>query len=161
MNYDIILISGDRMEKQIRIKDLKAMQDFAKEVNQHLFSGFVLCLSGDLGAGKTTFTQFLGESMGIQDAINSPTFTLMKIYEHTLPLYHIDAYRLEGVGSDQQLEEYIYGNGVCVIEWYEYIINSIPKACLMIDIEWVSQDERLLRLKGSGMYETIIEKLGD
>ncbi len=149
------------MEKQKLIKDLAEMKQFAQAISKFVGPGFVLCLSGDLGAGKTTFTQFLGEAMGIKDAINSPTFTLMKIYDHQLPLYHIDAYRLEGVGSDAQLEEYIYGDGVCVIEWYQYIIHSIPSDCLVIDIEWVSKTERLLRLKGSGMYASIVKNIGD
>jgi len=149
------------MKTTLTINNLLEMNALAQKLKTHLFPGFVLCLEGDLGAGKTTFTQFLGNAMGITDAINSPTFTILKIYEHDLPLYHIDAYRLEGVGSDAELEEFIYGEGVCVVEWYSYIHASIPNECLKMKIEWLSEDKRNVVIEGSGKYETIVHALSD
>jgi len=153
--YEEVMI----MKTVININNLSEMKALAQAMSQHLYAGFVLCLEGDLGAGKTTFTQFLGQAMGIQDPINSPTFTILKLYENKLPLYHIDAYRLEGVGSDQELEEYIYGDGVCVVEWYSYIHESIPSASLKMKIEWLSEEGRKVTLEGTDEYEKIVESL--
>ncbi len=134
------------------------MSNVAKVVANHLFEGYVICLSGDLGAGKTTFTQFLGRHMGIKDFINSPTFTIMKIYDHKPKLTHIDAYRLEH-DIDNDIEEYIAAEGVTVIEWYTYIQSSLPSEYLVMDIEWLSETKRKIYVKGTGRYEKTIEAL--
>ena len=131
------------------------------KVSKEVFPGFILCLEGDLGAGKTTFTKYLGKGMGFIDNINSPTFTIMKIYEGDLDLYHMDVYRLNGIGSDFDLEEYIYADGVCVIEWYRNIINSLPKEKLVIDIEIIDETKRLLKIEGTGIYEKIVQKVSN
>ena len=87
----------------------------------------LIILTGDLGAGKTTFTQGLALGMGITKTVTSPTFTIMKIYKNKLPLYHIDAYRLEGISQDLGLEEMMDDDGVCVIEWPLFIDDRLPK----------------------------------
>jgi tRNA threonylcarbamoyladenosine biosynthesis protein TsaE len=137
------------------------MEALARQLSERLFPGFVLCLEGDLGAGKTTFTQFLGKGMGITDTINSPTFNILKIYEGSLPLYHMDVYRLDGIGADYDLEDYIYGDGVCVIEWYHHILESLPDERLIIEIDILSDTARQLRMEANGVYEDILEALGD
>ena len=147
------------MKTQRIIEDIKGMERFALELSGYLFPGFVLCLEGDLGAGKTTFTKYLGKGMGIEDTINSPTFTILKIYENELPLYHMDVYRLEGIGADYDLEEYIYRDGVCVIEWYHHISESLPEEKLIIEIDILGDTKRRLRIEGTGRYEHIIEAL--
>ena len=148
------------MTWKIQIEDLPAMQRFAARVADYADKGFTLCLSGELGAGKTTFTQFFGRSLGIDEAINSPTFTIMKLYDKAdLSLVHIDAYRLEGFGEDESLEEYIFGPHICVIEWYEYIKGSLPSAYLAIDFIRSGPTSRTLYVKGSGRYEAIAETL--
>jgi len=149
------------MYKEIIIHDINELQMFAQTLSKHLFPGFVLCLEGDLGAGKTTLTKHVGKAMGIDDMINSPTFTIMKIYEGDLPLYHMDVYRLNGIGSDYDLEEYIYRDGVCVIEWYKHIIDSLPDDKLVIEIEIIGETKRLLRMEGTGRYDKIVEALSD
>ncbi len=143
------------------IHDVSEMKEFAFQVSEFLFNGFVLCLEGDLGAGKTTFTKYLGKGMGFEDNINSPTFTIMKIYEGPINLYHMDVYRLNGIGADYDLEEYIYGDGVCVIEWYKNIIHSLPKDKLVIEIEIIGETKRLLKIEGTGVYEQIIQKISN
>ena len=149
------------MYKELVIDGLKEMEIFAEKVGKEVFPGFLLCLEGDLGAGKTTFTKFLGKNIGIEDMINSPTFTIMKIYEGDLDLFHMDVYRLQGIGSDYDLEEYIYGDGVCVIEWYKNIIDSLPHEKLVIEIEIMDANKRLLKIEGEGKYEEIIEKISN
>jgi tRNA threonylcarbamoyladenosine biosynthesis protein TsaE len=147
------------MYKEIIINNIDEMDVFAQKVGKTLFPGYLLCLEGDLGAGKTTFTKFLGASMGITDMINSPTFTIMKIYEGEIDLNHMDVYRLNGIGIDYDLEEYVYGDGVCVIEWYKHIIESLPEEKLIIEIEIIDEFKRLLKIEGSGKYEEIVEKI--
>lgn len=103
----------------------------------------------------------MGRAMGIDVPINSPTFTLMKVYEHTLPLYHIDAYRLEGLDTldDEELIEYVDGEGVCVIEWYENVLSIMPGDFLAIDIEYLSDSKRRITMKGTGPYESILHNI--
>ena len=149
------------MYKELVIDGLTEMEKFAEKVGKEVFPGFLLCLEGDLGAGKTTFTKFLGKNIGIEDMINSPTFTIMKIYEGELDLFHMDVYRLQGIGSDYDLEEYIYGDGVCVIEWYKNIINSLPYEKLVIEIEIIDASKRLLKIEGEGKYDEIVNKISN
>ena len=147
------------MRIELTVRDQEDMKALATTLSKRLFPGFVLCLEGDLGAGKTTFTKYLGKGMGITDTINSPTFTILKIYEHDLPLYHMDVYRLDGIGADYDLEEYIYADGVCVIEWYHHIYDSLPDDKLIIDIAIRGATERHLTIEGTGLYEDIVKAL--
>lgn len=108
-------------------KSLSDTEKLAKTISKHLFIGAVLSLDGDLGAGKTTFTKSIAEGLNIKEKVSSPTFNILKCYfEGDLPLYHIDAYRLEdGTNADIGLEEVIEGNGVCIIEWGKFIEELI------------------------------------
>jgi len=152
---------GDYMYREIIIQDLGDMKTFAEEIGKSVFPGFLVCLEGDLGAGKTTFTKYFGASIGITDIINSPTFTILKIYEGNNTLYHMDVYRLMGIGMDFELEEFIYGDGICVIEWYKNIIESIPEERMVIDIEIIDENRRLLKIEGTGKYEEIVKKISN
>lgn len=149
------------MYKEVVIENIEEMMVFAQKVSKTVFPGYVLCLEGDLGAGKTTFTKFLGKGIGIEDNINSPTFTIMKIYEGEINLYHMDVYRLNGIGEDYDLEEYIYSDGLCVVEWYKNIINSMPDEKLVIEIEIIGEFRRLLKIEGTGKYEKIVENISN
>ena len=88
--------------------------EFGNKVGSLLSSGDVILLAGDLGAGKTTFTKGIGQALGIKRVINSPTFTIVKEYHGNLDLYHLDLYRLDGLGSDFDLEEYFEKDGIVV-----------------------------------------------
>lgn len=105
---------------------------------KYAFKGEVITLSGDLGAGKTTLTKAIGKGLGIEDEINSPTFNILKCYfNEPISLYHIDAYRLEGVAQEQKnigLEEVIDGDGLAVIEWPVFIDEMIPFDSLSVEI---------------------------
>lgn len=92
--------------------------------------GEVYCLSGDLGVGKTVFTQGFAKGLGIEEAVSSPTFTIIQEYEAgRLPLYHFDVYRIGDIEEMEEIgyEDYFYGNGVCLIEWAELIDELLPK----------------------------------
>jgi len=145
------------MEKTLSVADLAAMKQFAFAVAKHAKPGFVIGLAGDLGSGKTTFTKYLAEAMGIKDVVNSPTFTILKIYQGTIPLYHMDVYRLETIGYDWSLEEFIDGDGVAVIEWYPYVGAMLPKHMLSIDIRATGETAREIRIKGEGDYDKVVE----
>jgi tRNA threonylcarbamoyladenosine biosynthesis protein TsaE len=149
------------MYREVIVNDIEEMKEFAYKVGKLVFPGFLLCLEGDLGAGKTTFTKFFGKSMGIEDTINSPTFTIMKNYDGELNLNHMDVYRLDGIGADYDLEEYIYRDEVCVIEWYKHIIDSLPEEKLIIEIEIIGETKRLLKIEGFGKYEEIVEQISN
>lgn len=99
----------------------------ASTISKYIFRGAVISLDGDLGAGKTTFTKSLARGLKIKEEVSSPTFNILKCYfSGNMPLYHIDAYRLEDhVNMDIGLEEVIEGDGVCVIEWEKFIQDII------------------------------------
>ncbi|MDD3126115.1 MAG: tRNA (adenosine(37)-N6)-threonylcarbamoyltransferase complex ATPase subunit type 1 TsaE [Candidatus Izemoplasmatales bacterium] len=147
------------MEIKLVIHNLKEMEALAMQIAKRLFPGFILGLGGDLGSGKTTFTKYLAKHIGIEATINSPTFTILKIYQNSLPLYHMDVYRLENIGYDYELDEFIYGDGVAVIEWYEYIISMLPKAMMTMNIKVMSETAREITIKGSDAYAAIVKDL--
>lgn len=122
--------------------------------------GTVITLNGDLGAGKTTFTQGFAKGLGVTRNVNSPTFTIMKQYQGRLPLYHMDVYRLEDTGDDIGLEEYINGDGVAIIEWSNLIESSLPAERLGIMIERTGDEERQLTFAPVGdMYHAIVKEV--
>lgn len=149
------------MRLELNVSTLEAMESLAKIIGTQVKPGFVIGLKGDLGSGKTTFTKFLAKAMGIADNVNSPTFTILKIYPGNIPLYHMDVYRLEDIGYDFELEEYIYNEGVAVIEWYPYIQTMLPPEMLSIEILILDQDTRKVQIEGSGKYAEIVETIGN
>lgn len=147
------------METKIYIKSLADTEKLAKIISKELFPGFILGLTGDLGSGKTTFTKYLAKHMGIRDNLNSPTFTILKVYDNDLDLYHMDVYRLEGIGYDYELDDFIYGEGVSVIEWYQYITEMLPEELLIIDIKVLDDRSREVVINGNGRYKKIVKEI--
>ena len=98
--------------------------------------GDVIAMTGTLAAGKTTITKGIAKSLNITDEITSPTFCLISEYEGRIPLYHMDVYRLEGSEDFINLgvEEMLYGNGVCIIEWSEKVKSELPKKSILMKI---------------------------
>ncbi len=115
----------------------------AEEIGKDAQKNQIYCLSGELGAGKTAFTQGFAKGLGISTPITSPTFTIINEYlEGRLPLYHFDTYRISSPEEmeDCGYEEYFYsGDGVCVIEWAELISDIIPPDAVWIRIEKVME----------------------
>ena len=111
---------------------------FGENIGSKAVPGQVITLTGDLGTAKTVFVQGLARGLGIDDYINSPTFTIVQIYESgRLPLYHFDVYRIEDESEmyETGLDDYMYGDGVCVIEWAEMISGLLPEKRTDILIE--------------------------
>jgi tRNA threonylcarbamoyladenosine biosynthesis protein TsaE len=100
--------------------------------------GQVFCLLGDLGTGKTVFTQGFAKGLGITEPVSSPTFTIVQVYEEgKLPFYHFDVYRIEDIEEMYEIgyEDYFYGQGVCLIEWSNLIEELLPIDRKVITIE--------------------------
>ena len=116
--------------------------------------GDIFLLVGNLGVGKTCLTQGIAWGLGIKEHAVSPSFVLVRELYGRLPLYHIDLYRLDHVEEieDLGLDEYLYGNGVCVVEWAEKGLTVLPAEHLMIEISYLSDTERSLQFKPSGRH---------
>ena len=113
----------------------------------------VILLDGDIGTGKTTLTKGLARAIGIKKNVNSPSFTIMKKYateDGLKSLYHLDLYRLEGVGNDFDLEEYIDGSGMIVIEWPFQVSEFMPKDYLYIKMMVTGVDQREIQIECIG-----------
>jgi len=148
------------MKTQMITHSPQETKALAQQIGQQLKDKAVITLSGDLGAGKTTFTQGLALGLDIKKMVSSPTFTIMKIYIGRLKLIHIDAYRLEGLHQDLGFEELIGTEGVCVIEWPDYIKDLLPKSYLEINMSRLDEDDRLIELIAHGStYTHILENL--
>ena len=106
----------------------KETENIAKAFAKNLKPGDVVTLDGDLGAGKTAFTQGLAKGLGIADYVSSPTFTIVNCYEGNIPLYHFDVYRIDDCDEMYEIgyDEYVGGDGVAVIEWSEKIAEILP-----------------------------------
>ncbi|MDD4725809.1 MAG: tRNA (adenosine(37)-N6)-threonylcarbamoyltransferase complex ATPase subunit type 1 TsaE [Tissierellia bacterium] len=136
---------------KIVLNSLDEAKKFGIKLGENLIVGDILCLNGNLGAGKTTLTKFIGLGLGVEEYITSPTFALINQYKGKIPVYHFDVYRLENVDElfDLGFDEYFYGSGVCIIEWADRIDKMIPKERIVIDIEnGNNPNERILLLSG-------------
>jgi len=112
-------------------------REYAATMARDVKPGTVICLDGDLGVGKTVFAKGFAEGLGITEPIVSPTFTIMHGYEDgRLPLYHFDAYRIVEPEEMYELgfDDYLYGEGVCLIEWASQIEEMIPKDAIHVSI---------------------------
>ena len=118
--------------------DPKETYDLGVKMGEQARAGQVICLNGDLGVGKTVFTQGFAKGLGIEENVNSPTFTIIQVYEEgRIPLYHFDVYR---IGDPEEMyeigyEEYFFGEGVCLIEWSKLIEELIPEEAINIEID--------------------------
>lgn len=141
--------------ESLTLTNRDATIDLGKKIGQQLTAGDVLVLDGDLGAGKTTFTKGLAAGLEIPDIIKSPTFTIIHEYQDgRLPLYHMDAYRLENGGAeDLGLEEYFDGDGVSVVEWAEFVEDELPTDFLAIHFKRTDDDNtRILEFEPHGQH---------
>ena len=135
----------------IKCRTLNDTDRLAKIVSDLVFAGFVILANGDLGAGKTRFAKALAFNLGVNGNVTSPTFNILKCYEGiNYDFYHIDAYRLEGIKQDIGLEEFIEGDGVCFIEWSQYIDYLLPDEYLEMNITIENNEERIFSISGVG-----------
>lgn len=139
----------------IVVNSLEELEKFAKEFAKKLKGNELIALKGDLGAGKTTFTKLVGKELDVKEEIISPTFNIVKIYESKLgPLYHIDAYRLEDLGYDPILDDYLYDyNSLRFVEWFNFLDDPIFNDAIQMSFDvGRSSGIRTITIKG-GIYD--------
>ena len=130
--------------------------ELAENIESEKFPNMVICLIGDLGSGKTVFTKGFAASLGIEEAITSPTFNIIKEYTTG----HMDVYRLDGKVEELGIEEYYQKNGVVIIEWADMISDHLPEERLEIKIRMSedSEDTRIITITPYGReYEELCE----
>lgn len=123
----------------------KETEAIAEEYAAGIKPGEVVCLYGDLGAGKTQFVKGFVKAFGLTgNEVNSPTFTIINEYNGSIPVYHFDCYRLEHEEQALEIgaEEYFYGNGVCIIEWPERILGVLPDSRKEIQLKHIAKNRR-------------------
>lgn len=125
------------------IQNEETLIAWGEKLGDLLDVGDVLILSGDLGAGKTTFTKGLARGLGIDQMIKSPTYTIVREYEGRLPLYHLDVYRIDGDSDSIDLDAFLFGEGVTVIEWGELLEDALPDDYLHVTLYHEEQGRRL------------------
>jgi tRNA threonylcarbamoyladenosine biosynthesis protein TsaE len=148
----------------ISIPDLNATNDFGHNLGKLLFPGAVIALIGQLGAGKTHLTRAIAEGLEIPNSkiVNSPTFVLIQEYRARLPIYHFDAYRLPNPESfaDLGVEEYFFGDGVCLVEWADRVEATLPQEYLRIEIAVLDENQREFRITALGeCYEQLLKQI--
>lgn len=140
-----------KQEYTIRIEGLEDYKRAAKEFVPFLKKGNVFAFYGAMGSGKTTFIKSLCEELGVEDAINSPTFAIVNEYEdknrHTI--YHFDFYRIKSIAEVYNMgyEEYIYSDAYCFMEWPELIEELLPEEHIRVDIKEESDGTRTIRIE--------------
>lgn len=142
------------------IPNLAATEAVGRALGPLLFPGAVVALVGQLGAGKTHFTRAVAEGLHIRNAnaVTSPTFVLIQEYPARLSIYHFDAYRLSGERefADLGADEYLHGEGVCLIEWADRVPGAMPAERLDVCIEILDENRRRFTVTGRGRrYEDL------
>lgn len=151
----------------LKSNSVEATRALGRRLGQTLSPGAVVCLHGDLGAGKTQFVKGLiaGLTAVAEEEVNSPTFVYLNLYEGTLPVYHFDLYRLDdasdflGLGFD----EYLESEGICCLEWSERISELIPHSALHVTIQHLGETSRSVSFEGlpSTVWERLTEEVHD
>ena len=139
-------------------------QSLGVRIGELSLPGDVCLLTGELGAGKTCLTQGIANGLDITEYAASPYFVLVRELYGRLPLYHIDLYRLDHLEeiADLGLDDYLYGNGICVVEWAAKGLSLLPEEHLLVEISYLSDTDRRLQLKSSGpRYQEILTGLGN
>lgn len=148
---------------EFNIQNIMEMKDLGNKIGRSLKGGEVICLVGDLGAGKTHLTKFIGEGMGIDEYITSPTFAILNIYEGKIHLNHFDMYRLEEDVEFEDLgfDDYLFSDDVNIIEWPERIKKYLPKTLINIEIKTLGEEKRQVNITTNydEKYKYILESL--
>lgn len=138
-------------------------EHFGHLLGVHAKAGFVYCLDGDLGAGKTTLTQAIATGLNLSDGeyITSPSFAIMHEYHGEIPLYHMDFYRLYSADDVLALgfDEYFYKKGLTVIEWSQRATDILPDDIVAINIQLAEDNSRIINLQSSPLYDSLLAEI--
>ncbi|HPV84659.1 MAG TPA: tRNA (adenosine(37)-N6)-threonylcarbamoyltransferase complex ATPase subunit type 1 TsaE [Sedimentibacter sp.] len=149
---------------KIIANNLKDTEKLGRIIAKCAEKGTVICLDGELGAGKTSLARFIAKELGVKDYIVSPTFTIIKEYEGRLPFYHMDVYRIDSEDDmyDLGYDEYIYSEGVTVIEWSKLIEGILPEERINIEIKRINDTKREINIDGKGfIFEKLVSELNN
>ena len=148
------------MEYKITTNNEEETIELAQNIESEKFPNMVICLQGDLGSGKTVFAKAFAASMGLEENITSPTFTIIKEYEGKMKLFHMDVYRLNEMKEDIGITEYFNKKGVCIIEWSDLIEDILPKNRLDIKINIIEENTTIFKIIPHGeKYEDLCERV--
>ena len=145
----------------MHIKNEDELIALGQELGSLLEKNDVLILTGELGAGKTTLTKGLAKGLEIHQMIKSPTYTIVREYEGRLPLYHLDVYRIEGDADSIDLDEFLFGSGVTVIEWGHLLGEDLPDSYLELEILKEAEGRCLHFTAHGSRAEQLIKELQD
>jgi len=137
-------------------------KNIAKNVAKLILPGDIILFFGELGAGKTCFTQGIAEELEVKEYVNSPSFTIINEYSGKMPIYHFDLFRLNNYHEFDELgyEEYFYGKGLAIVEWSEKIVDYLPKKYLKIAITFIDMNKRKISISSKNKrYIKLIEEL--
>jgi len=137
-------------------------RELGRSIGKLATAGDIYFMMGQLGTGKTCLTQGIAWGLDIQEYTLSPSFVIMRELQGRLPLYHMDFYRLDNIDeiSDLGLDDYLYGCGVCVIEWADKGFDVLPDEHLLVRLTYVSETERQIQLSPFGdRYESMVKQL--
>lgn len=158
-------ISGSPMSSELRIatRGPEETQDVGRVLGEHSRAGDIYLLTGPLGAGKTCLTQGIAAGLDVTGYVRSPTFVLMTRYQGRLTLHHVDLYRLGGPEEvwDLGLEEQLFGDGVCVVEWADRASDLFPLESLVISLDYgeKGEDRVITFLERPERYAPALERL--
>lgn len=147
------------MEYKITTHSEQETFELAQNFESEKFFNMIICLTGDLGSGKTVFAKGFANALGIEESITSPTFNIVKeYYSGEFPLFHMDVYRLDESNVQVPFDEYFVKKGICIIEWADLIKEELPEERLDINIKIIDEDTRLFVIKAYGKrYEEACE----
>jgi tRNA threonylcarbamoyladenosine biosynthesis protein TsaE len=132
-----------------------------EELGRLTQAGDILLLTGGLGAGKTCLTQGIARGLGVEGYATSPTFVVVNQYRGRLIMYHIDLYRIDTLSevTDLGLDDYLYGDGICVVEWADKALDAFPAERLLVEMGFISDTSRSIVFKPSGeRYQTLLSQ---
>ncbi len=124
-------------------------------IGRQLKKDDIVCLTGELGAGKTTLIKGIASGAGVKECVTSPSFKLINEYKGTIPFYHFDLYRLDGIGDIQELgyREYFYSGGIAVIEWADKLKSLLPEKRIEIQLTYIDETSREIKIKSSRAFK--------
>lgn len=144
--------SGEQAQLECTTESPEETRQLGERLGRAAQAGDVFLLDGELGAGKTLFTQGLATGLEIDVPVNSPTFVLLHEYQGRLKLYHYDLYRLSNIEQTvtREWQEFLYGDGVSVVEWANRAAGLLPREHLLIEFFIESETRRVLKLTAAG-----------